>query len=298
MSSAIFETHFPDLPAPKRGKVRDMYDLGDAMLMVASDRLSAFDVVMPNPVPDKGRVLTQISLFWFGVMEGLVENHIITSDVSKYPAACRPYADELAGRSILVKKAKPLAVECVVRGYITGSGWKDYQKTGSVCGIKLPAGLRESEKLPKALFTPSTKAEQGLHDENISFEEAVNIVGQKVAEQIRDLSLAIYERGVALAGSKGIIIADTKFEFGILDGKLILIDEILTPDSSRFWPKDTYKVGQGQESFDKQFVRDYLISIGWGKKPPAPVLPEDVVARTREKYIQALERLTGHRHGL
>ncbi|MDI6796463.1 MAG: phosphoribosylaminoimidazolesuccinocarboxamide synthase [Desulfatibacillaceae bacterium] len=298
MSSAIFETHFPDLPAPKRGKVRDMYDLGDAMLMVASDRLSAFDVVMPNPVPDKGKVLTQISLFWFGIMEGLVENHIITSDVSKYPAVCKPYADALAGRSILVKKAKPLAVECVVRGYITGSGWKDYQKTGSVCGIKLPEGLKESEKLPQALFTPSTKAEQGLHDENISFEEAARIVGQKVAEQIRDLSLAIYERGVALADSKGIIIADTKFEFGILEGKLILIDEVLTPDSSRFWPRETYKVGQGQESFDKQFVRDYLLGIKWGKKPPAPVLPEDVVAKTREKYIQALERLTGQRYGL
>jgi phosphoribosylaminoimidazole-succinocarboxamide synthase len=298
MSSAIFETHFPSLPAPKRGKVRDMYDLGDAMLMVASDRLSAFDVVMPNPVPDKGKVLTQISLFWFGQMEGLVENHIITSDVSKYPAVCKPYADDLAGRSILVKKAKPLAVECVVRGYITGSGWKDYQKTGSVCGIELPQGLQESEKLPQALFTPSTKAEQGLHDENISFEEAAKIVGQKVAEQIRDLSLAIYERGVALAGSKGIIIADTKFEFGLLDDRLILIDEVLTPDSSRFWPKETYKVGQGQESFDKQFVRDYLLGIKWGKKPPAPVLPDEVVAKTREKYIQALERLTGHRYGL
>ena len=298
MSGAIFETHFPNLPAPKRGKVRDMYDLGDAMLMVASDRLSAFDVVMPNPVPDKGKVLTQISLFWFGVMEGLVENHIITSDVTKYPAECRPYADELAGRSILVKKAKPLAVECVVRGYITGSGWKDYQKTGSVCGIELPQGLKESEKLPKALFTPSTKAEQGLHDENISFEEAAKIVGQKVAEQIRDLSLAIYERGVAFAASKGIIIADTKFEFGLLDDKLILIDEVLTPDSSRFWPKETYKVGQGQESFDKQFVRDYLLGIKWDKKPPAPVLPDEVVAKTREKYVQALERLTGQRYGL
>ncbi len=298
MTNSVWQTDFPKLPDPVRGKVRDMYDLGDAFLMVATDRLSAFDVILPDPVPDKGKVLTQISLFWFEVMGDMVENHVITSNVNEYPENCREYADQLEGRSILVKKVQPLAIECVVRGYISGSGWSSYKKDGSVCGISLPEGLKESDKLPETLFTPSTKAELGLHDENISFEKAAEIVGEDIAVKVRDLSLAIYKKGAELAITKGIIIADTKFEFGLLDGEIILIDEVLTPDSSRFWPKDSYEPGRAQDSFDKQYVRDYLLEIKFNKTPPGPELPEDIIMRTREKYIQALTLLAGDKYAI
>ncbi len=291
MADAVFETDFPDLKLLKRGKVRDLYDLGDALLMVATDRISAYDVVMPDPIPGKGAILTQISLFWFSVMEPLVENHLIVAD---FPAECRPYADTLRGRSMLVKKTRPLPIECVVRGYITGSGWQSYLQGGSVCGLVLPPGLAESGQLIEPLFTPSTKEEAGAHDINIDFEETVRRIGRPLAEKARNLSMAIYCRGAELALEKGIIIADTKFEFGQAeDGRLILIDEALTPDSSRFWPVDSYRPGGGQPSFDKQYLRDYLTSIKWNKRPPAPRLPEAVIANTREKYLEALRRLTG-----
>lgn len=296
MTNAIINTDFDHLTLKSRGKVRDIYDLGDALLMVASDRISAFDVVMPNPVPDKGKILTQISLFWFSVMSDLIDNHVISSDVADYPAACQPYADDLNGRSMLVRKAAPLSIECVVRGYITGSGWKDYQKTGAVCGIRLPEGLVESEKLPEPIFTPSTKADLGQHDENIDFEGAVNRVGREMAEKVRDLSLSIYRKGEALAREKGIIIADTKFEFGLCDDALILIDEVLTPDSSRFWPLETYRPGGSQKSYDKQYLRDYLLTLEWNKKAPGPPLPQEVVENTRAKYLEAYRQLTGHSH--
>jgi len=292
MNSTVYQTSFSGLPLLKRGKVRDVYDLGDKLLIVATDRLSAFDVVMPDPVPEKGKILTQISLFWFDQMKDLVDNHLISSDVDEYPAACRPYADALAGRSMLVQKARPLAIECVVRGYLSGSGWKDYQKNGSVCGIALPKGLRESDRLPEPLFTPSTKAEAGEHDINISFEQAVDLVGREAAEAAKQLSLAVYRKGVAIAEQRGIIIADTKFEFGYVDDKLLLIDEILTPDSSRFWPMASYRPGGPQASFDKQYVRDYLLSLNWDKRPPAPSLPEEVINVTRSKYQEALRLLT------
>lgn len=292
MNSTVYQTSFSGLPLLKRGKVRDVYDLGDKLLIVATDRLSAFDVVMPDPVPEKGKILTQISLFWFDQMKDLVDNHLISSDVDEYPAACRPYADALAGRSMLVQKARPLAIECVVRGYLSGSGWKDYQKNGSVCGIALPKGLRESDRLPEPLFTPSTKAEAGEHDINISFEQAVDLVGREAAEAARQLSLAVYRKGVAIAEQRGIIIADTKFEFGYVGDKLLLIDEILTPDSSRFWPMASYRPGGPQASFDKQYVRDYLLSLNWDKRPPAPSLPEEVINVTRTKYQEALRLLT------
>lgn len=290
--AAIFETDFPNLHLIKRGKVRDIYDLGDALLMIASDRISAYDVVMPNPVPGKGEILTQISLFWFHVMQDIVDHHVISGNVADYPDACQPYAEVLRGRSMLVKKAAPLPVECVVRGYLSGSGWKSYQDDGTVCGIRLPAGLKESEQLPEPIFTPSTKEEQGAHDINIDFDETVKLIGPPMAEKVRDLSLAIYKKGARLAAEKGIIIADTKFEFGILDDQLILIDEILTPDSSRFWPKDTYRPGGPQNSFDKQYLRDYLTAIKWDKTPPAPELPEEVIQNTRRKYMEALTSLT------
>ncbi|MBW1987906.1 MAG: phosphoribosylaminoimidazolesuccinocarboxamide synthase [Deltaproteobacteria bacterium] len=293
MSQPVFQTSLEGLPDPKRGKVRDIYDLGDKLLMVATDRLSAFDVIMPDPVPDKGRVLTRISLFWFDVMADLVDNHVITADVDEFPPECRPHKDVLAGRSMLVKKVAPMPVECVVRGYISGSGWKSYQKDQTVCGIKLPAGLKHSDKLPTPCYTPSTKAEVGLHDENITFEETVKLVGEDKAAALRELSLAIYEKGAALADERGIIIADTKFEFGLDGDKIILIDEILTPDSSRFWPKESYEPGKIQDSFDKQYVRDYLESLDWDKTPPAPHLPPEVIEKTREKYLQALSLLTG-----
>lgn len=293
MKTAVIETNFAELTLRQRGKVRDVYDLGDCLLMIATDRISAFDVVMPDPVPDKGKVLTQISLFWFDVMKDMVPNHVITSNVDAYPEVCRPYADELRGRSMLVKKAAPLTIECVVRGYLSGSGWKSYQKTRTVCGIQLPDGLTESDKLPEPLFTPSTKAEIGLHDENIDFDEAAKMIGKPLADRVKSLSLAIYQKGVEFAAGKGIIIADTKFEFGLLGDELILIDEVLTPDSSRFWPKTSYKPGGAQESFDKQFVRDYLLSIKWDQKPPAPKLPEHVIEGTRKKYMEALQLLAG-----
>lgn len=292
MAQAVFETDFPELKLLNRGKVRDIYDLDDKILLVASDRISAFDVIMPDPVPDKGKILTRISLFWFEVMESVVANHLITSNVDEYPDSCKQYAEILNGRSMLVHKAKPLPVECVVRGYISGSGWNSYLESGEVCGIELPKGLTESDKLPEPLFTPSTKAEFGEHDMNIDFNEVVKLIGQDMAEKIKELSLAIYKKGAQLADTKGIIIADTKFEFGIFDNQLILIDEVLTPDSSRFWPKSTYHPGGPQKSYDKQYLRDYLISINWNKTPPAPSLPNEVVSNTYQKYMEALTSLT------
>lgn len=294
----VSETEFPELKLLKRGKVRDVYDLGEYLLMVATDRISAFDVVMPDPVPDKGTILTQISLFWFDIMQPLVQNHVIANDVEQYPSVCRPYAAVLQGRSMLVKKAQPLPVECIVRGYISGSGWKEYSDSGAVCGIQLPEGLKESQQLPEPIFTPSTKAELGEHDINIDFTETVRLIGQTHAEKIRDLSLAIYKKGATLAAERGIIIADTKFEFGQIDDDILLIDEILTPDSSRFWPKESYRPGGSQKSYDKQYVRDYLNSLDWDKKAPGPALPETVVVKTRQKYLDALTQLTGSSYGL
>jgi phosphoribosylaminoimidazole-succinocarboxamide synthase len=298
MAPAIKETEFPELNLLKRGKVRDMYDLGDHLLMVATDRLSAFDVVMPDPIPDKGIILTQISLFWFEIMQSLITNHVIASRVEDFPEACQPYAETLRGRSMLIRKTTPLAIECVVRGYISGSGWKSYQESGSICGIQLPGGLKESDQLPEPIFTPSTKAEQGDHDINIDFDQAAEIVGRPLAEKVRDLSLAIYAKGSAMAAEKGIIIADTKFEFGLIGDDIILIDEVLTPDSSRFWPKETYAPGGAQKSFDKQYVRDHLLTLDWDKTPPGPSLPETVIQNTRRKYLDALTLLTGSNHGL
>jgi phosphoribosylaminoimidazole-succinocarboxamide synthase len=293
MANAILETNLSGLKLIKRGKVRDIYDLGDALLIVATDRISAFDVVMPEPIPDKGKILNQISLYWFEAMQPLVPNHLISSNPEHYPGKCRPHAHLLSGRSMLVKKARPLPIECVVRGYISGSGWKSYQKNRSICGIALPEGLREADRLPEALFTPSTKEEVGVHDINIDFEEACRRVGPVVAAKIRELSLAIYRKGASIAMEKGIIIADTKFEFGLMHDEIILIDEVLTPDSSRFWPLQSYRPGGAQQSFDKQFLRDYLLSIGWDQKPPAPHLPDDVVHNTRAKYLEAQRLLTG-----
>lgn len=289
MSKPVYNTDFKNLNLVTRGKVRDIYDLGEYLLLVATDRLSAFDVVLPDPILNKGKVLTQISLFWFEVMESIVENHIVASDVDEFPEECKPYADILRDRSMLVKKATPLSIECVVRGYISGSGWKSYQKDGTVCGINLPGGMRESEKLQTPIFTPSTKEEVGLHDINIDFDEAVKRIGKETAEKVRDYSISIYNKGVEKAAELGIIIADTKFEFGIYNDKIILIDEVLTPDSSRFWPKATYSPGGSQESFDKQFVRDYLLSLDWDKTAPGPSLPEDVVQKTNLKYMEALK---------
>ena len=297
MNRIVQETNFPTLRLLQRGKVRDMYDLGDAYLMVATDRMSAFDVVLPDPIPDKGVVLTQISLYWFNVMASLVNNHVITADVSEYPEPCRPYEADLQGRSILVKKAQPLPVECVVRGYITGSGWKSYLKDGTICGIRLPEGLVESDRLDEPIFTPSTKEELGKHDINIDFDEMARRIGLPLAEQVRDLSLAIYSKGAQIAAEKGILIADTKFEFGLVDGEVILIDEVLTPDSSRFWPKATYSPGRSQNSFDKQYLRDYLLSLDWDKTPPGPRLPGMVIDKTRAKYMEALNLLSGVSHG-
>jgi phosphoribosylaminoimidazole-succinocarboxamide synthase len=296
MKQPVLETDFKKLNLIKRGKVRDIYDLGDKLLMVATDRISAFDVVMPDSIPEKGKILTQISLFWFEIMESLLPHHVISSNVDEFPASCKPYAEILQGRSMLVKKAEPLPIECVVRGYISGSGLKDYQTSGSICGIKLPEGLKESDKLPEPVFTPSTKAEIGLHDVNIDFEEVIKRIGETLADKIRSLSLAIYKKGVEFADEKGIIIADTKFEFGIFENNLILIDELLTPDSSRFWPKASYRPGGPQKSFDKQYVRDYLLSINWNKKPPGPPLPKDVITNTRNKYLEAFKKLTAASH--
>lgn len=292
MTPIITQTNCPELNLINRGKVRDIYDLGEHLLIVTSDRISAFDVIMDEGIPQKGYVLTQISKFWFEQMTDLIPHHLISTDVNDFPAITHQYRDQLEGRSMLTKKAQPLPVECIVRGYISGSGWKEYQQFGSVSSIPLPAGLVQSDKLPETLFTPSTKAELGEHDENISFEQAVDLCGKDVAEQIRDCSIKIYERARALADKKGIIIADTKFEFGLLDSQLIWIDEALTPDSSRFWPKDQYQPGGAQPSFDKQFLRDYLETLDWGKQAPAPKLPEEIVRKTGEKYLEALKRLT------
>jgi phosphoribosylaminoimidazole-succinocarboxamide synthase len=276
-----------------RGQVRDVYDLGDRLLIVATDRISAFDVVMPNPIPDKGRILTRLSHFWFDLTKNIVPNHVLSTEVADYPKECRPYEEVLRSRSMLVVKTEVLPVECVVRGYLSGSGWEEYQKTGEVCGITLPKGLRESSKLEEPIFTPATKAEIGLHDENIPFEKVEKTVGKDLARKVRSISLAIYKKARDFAEQKGILIADTKMEFGVKAERLILIDELLTPDSSRFWPANEYQPGGPQKSFDKQFLRDYLLSIRWDKNPPAPGLPEEIVKKTREKYLEAYERLVG-----
>jgi len=275
-----------------RGKVRDIYELGDNLLLVASDRISAFDVILPTLIPDKGKILTALSVYWFEVIKAIIPNHLITTDMEKFPAVCQPHRAKLEGRTMLVKKSLPAPVECIVRGYLAGSGWKDYQKTGAVCGIPLPKGLVEAARLDQPIFTPSTKAPVGAHDVNITFDEMVTKVGKKRAEKMRDATVAIYSRARALAETKGIIIADTKFEFGIEGDEIILIDEVLTPDSSRFWPMDGYEPGKTPDSFDKQFVRDYLVNLPWDMKSPAPELPPDIVKKTQDKYLEALKRLT------
>lgn len=291
-TTLVLETNLAGLNPPKRGKVRDIYDLGDTLLIIATDRISAFDVILPNAIPGKGRVLTQISKYWFSQTESVVKNHLISTDVKDFPASCKPHAAILEGRSMLVKKTQPLPVECIVRGYLSGSGLKEYQATGSVSGIKLPSGLAEASRLPEPIFTPSTKAEIGEHDMNIDMDTVVKLVGKKTAEQVKQYTLGVYKKACELAEPKGIIIADTKFEFGLLNGEVILIDEVLTPDSSRFWPKSGYQEGVAQKSFDKQFVRDYLLSLDWNQKAPAPVLPDDVVKKTSEKYLEVLSLLT------
>ena len=290
-NGALLSTSIPGLPEPHRGKVRDIYDLGDSLLFVATDRISAFDCVMPNGIPDKGRVLTAMSLFWFDFLEWM-PNHILSSDVAEFPASLQGVAKDLAGRSLIVKKAKTIPLECIVRGYLIGSGWKDYSRTGKVCGIQLPAGLRQAQKLPEPLFTPSTKADAG-HDENISFETACELVGTEKASKVKECTLRIYKEAAAHAEKCGIILADTKFEFGELNGEVILIDEVLTPDSSRFWLRDEYRVDCSPPSLDKQFVRDYLESLDWDKTPPAPALPQEIVEKTRGKYLSALKALSG-----
>jgi phosphoribosylaminoimidazole-succinocarboxamide synthase len=291
-NETILQLDLPGVKKLKSGKVREVFDLGDKLLFVASDRISAFDVIMPNGIPRKGEVLTQISYFWFVQTESFQPNHLLSRANDPLPKNLQPFADKIARRSMIVKKCQPLAIECVVRGYLAGSGWKEYQKSQTVCGIKLPGGLRESSELPEPIFTPATKAETG-HDENISFDEACKIVGGEIAVQARASSLKIYNFARDYARKRGIIIADTKFEFGLFDGKLILIDEVLTPDSSRFWPADKYAPGKSQPSFDKQFVRDYLETLDWNKNPPGPKLPDDVVAKTSATYLEAYERLTG-----
>jgi phosphoribosylaminoimidazole-succinocarboxamide synthase len=284
-----------DLPGLKKlrsGKVREVFDLGETLLFVVTDRLSAFDVVLPDPIPHKGAVLNQISAFWFKGFDD-IQNHLVTADFEKFPKELQPFREQLAGRSMIVRKTTPLAVECVVRGYLAGSGWKEYQESQSVCGIKLPPGLKQASQLPEPIFTPATKAEKG-HDENIDIQRCAQILGDEIANQVKKLSLEIYSRGREHAAQKGIIVADTKFEFGTIDGELLLIDECLTPDSSRFWPKDEYAVGQSPPSFDKQFVRDYLETLDWDKTPPAPRLPKDVIGKTSAKYLEAFRRLTGN----
>jgi phosphoribosylaminoimidazole-succinocarboxamide synthase len=290
----VKETHLPALGPLRRGKVRDVYTLSDGnLLLVATDRISAFDVVMEDPIPDKGKILTQISAYWFQRCQDLVKNHIISTDVRKFPPECQQFADMLAGRSMLVRQARPLPIECIVRGYLAGSGWEEYKETGAICGEKLPAGLRESDRLPNPIFTPSTKAELGVHDENIDYATVVEKIGASLAQQVRDLSLAIYNLARSEAEAKGIIIADTKFEFGLFGDQLLLIDEVLTPDSSRFWPQSDYAPGRSQKSFDKQYLRDYLLSLQWNKQPPPPPLPPEVINNTRQKYLEALRLLTG-----
>jgi len=288
----VFRTELTGVPLIARGKVRDIYDLGDSLVFVATDRLSAFDYVLPNPIPDKGKVLSQISEFWFDRFERLIPNHVISTDVSDFPESLRAQSDQLDGRAMVVRKLRMLPVECVARGYLSGSGWKEYGENGTVCGIELPPGLQESSKLPEPIFTPASKSQEG-HDENIPFSKAEEIVGAELAAKLRDRTLELYDAGAEYARSRGIIIADTKFEFGMDGETLVLADEVLTPDSSRFWPADTYAPGRGQASLDKQFVRDYLESIDWNKQPPVPELPDEIVARTREKYVEAYQLLVG-----
>jgi phosphoribosylaminoimidazole-succinocarboxamide synthase len=291
-SPVILETNLAGVERHGRGKVRDVYRVDGKLLIIATDRISAFDYILPTGIPDKGRVLTQLSIFWFDFLRDLTPTHFLTADISEYPDPLPRFADQVTGRSMLVKRANMIEIECVARGYISGSGWKEYQKQGTVCGIQLPKGLRESDKLPEPIFTPATKAQTG-HDENVSFEHVVSLIGEDLAKRLRDLTLEIYSRAARYAETKGIIIADTKFEFGFVGDELVLGDEVLTPDSSRFWPADTYKPGGPQFSFDKQFVRDYLESIQWNKQPPAPPLPQEVAAKTSEKYRQAYSILTG-----
>ena len=293
MSNVLMESNIPSLPLLSRGKVRDLYAVGDdRLLMVASDRISAFDVVLPTPIPRKGEVLTKLSIFWFDFLKDVIGTHFITADVSEYPSELSGYSDQLEGRSMLVKRLEMFPIECVTRGYIVGSGWKDYQRTGSVCGITLPEGLQECAKLPDAIFTPATKAVEG-HDENIGFDEAAELVGSEMAARLRDLTINIYERASQHGLGRGLILADTKLEFGMLDGEIVLGDEVLTPDSSRYWPLDLYQPGRGQESFDKQYVRDYLEEVKFNKQPPGPELPDDVVKNTSLKYVEAYETITG-----
>jgi len=292
MTAPLIASSLPGLSLIGRGKVRDIYSLDDKLLIVATDRISAFDVIMPNPIPGKGQILTQMSAFWFRTMADIIGNHVISTDPADYPAACRPHRDLLAGRSMLVKRARPLPVECIVRGYLSGSGWKDYRRDGAVSGVPLPAGLKESSRLPAPIFTPSTKAPEGEHDMAITRAAVEKLIGRDMTERVVAASIAIYNRAAAFALSRGIIIADTKMEFGLLDGELIIIDELLTPDSSRFWPLDDYVEGRGQSSFDKQFLRDYLLSLDWNQRPPAPELPGEIISKTAEKYREALERLT------
>lgn len=294
-SKVILQTNFPGLKFLKRGKVRDIYEVGDYLLIVSTDRISAFDVIMNQGIPYKGIILTKISEFWFRFVEDIIPNHLITTNVDEFPSECKPYADELRGRSMLVKKTEVIPIESVVRGYITGSGMADYKATGSICGIKLPEGLVESEKLNEPIFTPATKEELGSHDQNISEDEAKKIVGDDVINFIKEKTIAVYKKAYEYALKRGIIIADTKMEFGKYNGEIILIDELLTPDSSRFWPADKYQKGRVQESFDKQFLRNYLISINFNRQPPAPDLPEDIIMKTSEKYMEALEKLTGQK---
>jgi phosphoribosylaminoimidazole-succinocarboxamide synthase len=290
-SHQIIKTDFSALKLANRGKVRDIYDLDQYLLIVATDRISAFDVVMPDPIPGKGEILTRMSAFWFEKTRDIIRNHLVASDPDAYPESCSPYRDMLRGRSMLVKKAKPLPVECIVRGYLSGSGWKDYGLTGMVSGIRLSDGLRESDRLPQPIFTPSTKAAVGEHDQAMTQQEMEKLIGADLTAHVIDISLKIYNRAFSIADAAGIIIADTKMEFGLVDGELILIDELLTPDSSRFWPKDDYVPGRAQKSFDKQFLRDYLLSIPWDQKPPAPALPAGIILKTKEKYEEALRRL-------
>ncbi len=294
-SKVILQTNFPGLKFLKRGKVRDIYEVGDYLLIVSTDRISAFDVIMNQGIPYKGMILTKISEFWFRFVEDIIPNHLITTNVDEFPSACKPYADDLLGRSMLVKKTEVIPIESVVRGYITGSGMADYKSTGSICGIKLPEGLVESEKLNEPIFTPATKEELGSHDQNISEDEAKKIVGEDVINFIKEKTIAVYKKAYEYALKRGIIIADTKMEFGKYNGEIILIDELLTPDSSRFWPADKYQKGRVQESFDKQFLRNYLISINFNRQPPAPDLPEEIIMKTSEKYLEALEKLTGQK---
>jgi len=292
-SNVVSMTDFKSLTLKGRGKVRDIYGFGDRLLIVATDRISAFDVVMPNPIPDKGKILTQLSKFWFDHTREIIPNHIVSTRLKDFPLECQPYEEMLRGRSMLVVKTEVLPIECVVRGYLSGSAWEEYKTTGEVCGIPLPKGLLESSKLEEPIFTPATKAEIGQHDENITFEEVEKIVGKSLAQKLKTLSIAIYKKARDYAERRGILIADTKMEFGMKDGELMLIDELLTPDSSRFWPKDEYRPGGPQKSFDKQFLRDYLLSIHWNKTPPAPELPEEVIQKTRQKYLEAYVRLVG-----